>query len=124
MIDDTQTDDSGRFFELLAVAVAGGSSIRDAARSCGCSERQGYRLSGSAEFKQRVAALRSEMTSAAVGELSSAASEAVQTIRGLLADTNEPAVRLNAAKAILNALGPLSELAELRVRLDALERGE
>jgi HEAT repeat protein len=119
-----ETGDNGKFFELLATAVAGGSTVRAAAESCSCSERQGYRISATHEFKSRVSEIRSEMTNAAVGELSAAASEAVATIRELLDSTNESSVRLNAAKAILNTLGPLSELAELRERLDALERGE
>ena len=120
MIDET--GDNGKFMELLAVAVAGGQTVKAAAESCSCSERQGYRISATPEFKSRVSAIRAEMTSQAVGELSAAASEAVTTIRELLASTNEPPVRLNAAKAILNALGPLSELGELRSRLDALEQ--
>lgn len=116
-----ETGENGKFLELLAVAVASGSTIRSAAESCGCSERQGYRVSSSPEFKARVSEIRSEMTNAAVGELSAAASEAVATIRELLSAENEPSVRLNAAKSILNALGPLSELSELRERLAALE---
>ena len=118
---ESETSDSGRFTELLAVAVAAGQTIRAAAESCGCSERQGYRVAASPEFKSRVSEIRSEMTNAAVGELSAAASVAVATIRELLTAENEPSVRLNAAKAILNALGPLSELGELRQRLEALE---
>ena len=120
MIDET--GDNGKFMELLAVAVAGGQTVKAAAESCSCSERQGYRISATPEFKSRVSAIRAEMTSQAVGELSAAASEAVTTIRELLASTNEPSVRLNAAKAILNALGPMSELGELRERLATLEQ--
>ncbi len=120
-MSEPETADNGKFFELLAVAVASGSTVKAAAESCNCSERQGYRISAMPEFKSRVADIRSEMTSQAVGELSAAASEAVATIRELLASTNEPSVRLNAAKAILNALGPLSELGELRERLSVLE---
>ena len=118
-----ETGDNGKFMELLAVAVAGGQTVKAAAESCSCSERQGYRISATPEFKSRVSAIRAEMTSQAVGELSAAASEAVATIRELLASTNEPSVRLNAAKAIMNALGPMSELGELRERLAALESG-
>ena len=120
MIDET--GDNGKFMELLAVAVAGGQTVKAAAESCSCSERQGYRISATPEFKSRVSAIRAEMTSQAVGSLSAAASEAVATIRELLASTNEPSVRLNAAKAILNALGPMSELGELRERLATLEQ--
>jgi HEAT repeat protein len=118
---ESETSDSGRFTELLAVAVAAGQTIRAAAESCGCSERQGYRVAASPEFKSRVSEIRSEMTNAAVGELSAAASVAVATIRELLNAENEPSVRLNAAKAILTQLGPMTELGELRQRLEALE---
>lgn len=120
--DDAEKADSGRFFELMAASVACGLSIRAASESCGCSERQGYRLSGSAEFRQRVASLRTEMTSAAVGELSAAACEAVQTLRQLLGDEFDASVRIQAAKAILGNLRPLAELSELRERIDELER--
>ena len=122
MIAAAETEANGKFFELLATSVACGQTIKAAAESCSCSERQGYRISSTAEFKARVSEIRSEMTNAAVGELSAAASEAVATLRGLLANTNESSTRLNAAKAILNALGPLSELGELRERLAALEQ--
>ena len=123
-MNDTQTEpsDPGRFVELLAAHVAVGKTIVAAAELCGCSERHGYRISSTPEFKTRISELRSEMTNSIVGELSAAASEAVTTIRELLASTHEPSVRLNAAKAILNALGPLSELGELRARIDKLEQ--
>ena len=117
-----ETGDNGKFMELLAVAVAGGQTVKAAAESYSCSERQGYRISATTEFRKRVSEIRAEMTNAAVGELSAAASEAVACIRELLASTNEPSVRLNAAKAILNALGPMSELGELRERLATLEQ--
>ena len=114
--------DSGRFFERLAAHVAAGSTVRAAAEACGCSERQGYRVSATPEFRTRVSELRAEMTSRVVGALSAAAAEAVATIRTMLGSEYDPSVRLNAAKSILNALGPMSELAELRQRIDALER--
>ena len=113
--------DSGSF-EELAAAVAGGATVRAAADELGIPERTAYRQSGSPEFKCRVSAIRSEMTNAAVGSLSAAASEAVACIRELLGSANEPAVRLNAAKAIMNALRPLTEHCELRQRLDSLEQ--
>ena len=123
MTDET-TSDSGRFLESIALAVAGGSTIRAAAELAGCSERQGYRIAATAEFKQRVSELRSEVSSATVGRLTTAASTAADTLLELLSSTNEPSVRLNASKAILAALGPMAELGELRSRLDALERAK
>jgi hypothetical protein len=121
MTENEETADSGRFTELLAMHVASGSTIRAAAESCGCSERHAYRISADPAFRQRVSDLRSEMTNAALGELSAAASQAVATLRELLSGENEPSVRMNAAKAILNALGPLSELSEVLQRLELLE---
>lgn len=116
-----ETTDNGRFLELLAINAASGKSIRDSAQAAGCSERHGYRLAASDEFKRRVSEIRSEMTSQAVGELSATAALAVATVKELLSSDHEPVVRLNAAKAVLNALKPVSELAEIRERLAALE---
>ena len=50
-----------------------------------------------------------------------AASQAVATLQELLKPEHEPSVRLNAAKAILASLGPISEANELRARIDAIE---
>ncbi len=108
--------------EALALAIAAGSTIKDAAGVVGCSERSAYRHSATPKFRQRVAELRCEITCQSVGVLTQAACQASRTLLELLGSTNEPSIRLNASKAILAALGPMSELGELRSRLDALER--
>ena len=113
-----------RFFEPLAAEIAGGSSIRDAAKAVGCSETLAYRTNSMPEFRQRVSEIRSDITTGVVGVLTSSAQNAVETLRQLLSNENEPSVRLQAAKAILAALGPMSELGELRQRLDALEQAD
>lgn len=109
-------------FEALALSVATGSSVKAAAESAGCSARQGYRYSAKPEFRARVSELRAEITSNAVGTLTTGASEAAATLRELLDASQEPSTRLQAAKAILATVGPLSELGELRQRLDAIEQ--
>ena len=113
-----------RFSERLAVEVAGGASIVAAAVSAGCSEGHARRISAQSQFRLRVAELRSEVTAAAVGKLTTAANLAVDVLIEPLAASNEPKDRLNAAKATLNALAPMSELHELRARLDALEHAQ
>ena len=113
--------ESGREFEPLAAAVASGLTVRGAAESLGFSERSAYRFSGSDEFKLRVAELRSEIASQAIGRLTSALLQAVDTLQELLAATNEPKTRLDAAKLILNSVGPLAEHCEFRIRIDKLE---
>ena len=112
---------NGNFLELLAIEVAGGSTLKVAAKTVGCSYSHASHISASdPAFQQRVSQLRSEATQQAVGMLSIAASKAVATLERLL-DSEKPGDRLNAAKAILATLAPLSEFAELRARIDRLE---
>lgn len=122
MTDVAESGKESARFEELAAAVASGSTIRSAAAEIGCSERSAYRLSGSSEFKSRVASLRSEIASVAVGKLTSAAAKAVDTLQELLDSANEPKTRIDASKLILSSLGPLTEHCELRQRLDSLEQ--
>lgn len=117
----TKTATNGRFFELLAVAVASGSSVKSAAESCGCGERQAYRISAMPEFRRRVSEIRSQVLDSTVGKISNATSQAVDKLVSLL---NDPHHSLGAAKAILSNVAPLSELGELRSRIDKLESGK
>ena len=113
-----------KFLEPLAMAVAAGKSIRSACEVAGCSEQTAYNLSCTSEFRSRVSEIRSQIVSQAVGIISDAATQAASTLQELLGPANEPNTRLNASKAILANLGPLSELGELRARLDRIERQE
>jgi hypothetical protein len=116
--------ENSKFFELLAGSVAIGSTVRKAAEMANCSESQAYRICSTVEFKSRVHEIRSEITEAAVGILTNAATEACSTLLALLHEDFEPAIRLNASKAILANLAAVSELGELRARLDALEQSQ
>jgi hypothetical protein len=110
-----------KYFEAVAFHVASGSSIKSAAEAAGCAERTAYNFSHLSEFRQRVNALRGEMTDRAVGELAAGAAEAVATLRQLAREGNEPSVRLQAAAKLLTHYGPMTESNEIRQRLDALE---
>jgi hypothetical protein len=112
---------SDRKLELLACRVAGGSTIKAAAKEIGMSEAAAYAITSSVEFKRRCTEIRSEATYRAVGLLSAGAAQAVATLVELLGVANDPSIRLNASKAILGLVGPLSELGELRSRLDEIE---
>ena len=111
---------SGRF-EALALALATGSSVKSASVQLGIGARTAYRIAASDKMKTRVASIRTEIASGTVGTLTLAASEAASTLRELLDSSNPPAVRLNACKAVLASLSAISELGELRARIDALE---
>lgn len=106
--------------QILAAKVAAGSTVRDAAKAVGWSESRAYRITGTSEFKRRVAELRTEAVAAAVGALSEAATEAVQALRAAL-QAEKPSDQINAAKAILASLATITELGELRARLDDIE---
>ena len=110
-----------KFFELLAVQVAGGSSIKASAENIGCGIQHGYNISATDEFRQRVVELRTEITFESVGLLTTAANKAAATLVSLLDANQEASIRLNASKAILAALAPMTEIGELRARIDALE---
>ena len=110
-----------KFFEPLCASVASGHSIKESASLCGCSIQTAYNLSAQNEFRSRVSAIRSEITAEAVGVITHAATLAARTLVELLGPANEPSVRMNAAKAILLQLKPLTELGELRARIDKIE---
>ena len=110
---------NGKFLEPLALHVAGGKSIADAAAEIGCSLSHGYTLSSSPEFRQRVSEIRSAALDSAVGEITSACVLAVRKLVELL---NDPHSAVQAAKAILVHVAPLTDLGEVRSRLDALEQ--
>jgi transposase-like protein len=105
----------------FALAIASGTSIKEAARSAGVSQSTAYRRLKDPAFLRRVSEIRASFLNEAVGLLSEAANEAVSTLKALLTARAE-SVRLSAARAILE-LGPkLREQAELEERVTALER--
>ena len=115
----------GRFFEPLAVAVAGGCRIADAAEKIGCAESTAYKTTCTPEFRARVAEIRTAAVDQAVGALSELAKTAAVTLSGIMRDTEARDVdRIAAARAVLGSVSQLSELHELRSRVDQLERAQ
>ena len=108
--------------EALALAIAGGQTLRDAAASAGLSERTARRRWDDDAFRRRVAEMRGEMVNRALGQLADGSTEAAATLRSLLADGTPPAVRLGAARALLELGSKLRESVELANRVDELER--
>jgi hypothetical protein len=101
--------------------LAAGGSVGPAAAAAGVSERTAYRRLADPGFRQRLAALRDELISAALGELTNSASDAVATLRRLL-QAGDERVRLAAARAILEQTLRLREAVSVEQRLSALER--
>src|SRR5262245_12875208 len=104
----------------LVLALAGGHTVRDAARLAGVGERTATRRVADGAFRRRVADLRAEMVARAAGQLADGMAEAAATLRSLLQAESEP-VRLAAARAILEIGNRLREAVELEARLQAVE---
>jgi hypothetical protein len=114
--------------ESLAQALAVGDSVAAWAEVNDVPCRTAYRWAAEAGLRARVRGLRQGLVTDAVGRLADAATAAVDTLRGLLAEGQPATVRLGAARAILSALIDVQAHAELADRVTRLEeqgeRGE
>jgi hypothetical protein len=108
--------------DQLLLALACGATVENAARQVGVSARTAYRRLAEPAFRRRLQALRADMVSRTAGTLTAAASEAVRTLLELLKNPTSPAVRLGAARAVLEIGMKLREMADLEERLAALEQ--
>jgi hypothetical protein len=106
--------------QAIVVALAAGRTVQAAARVAGVGETTIYRRLRDTEFRRRVAESRAEFASRALGNLAAAATAAVRTLRQLLKADSE-AVRLSAARSILELGAKLRESVELEQRIAALE---
>ena len=116
---DPQNDHSGD--ETLIVALASGLSVRNAAKRAAVSESTAFRRLRDPAFRQRVDETRGTLFSEALGRLADAASEAVNTLRGLLGKKSPPAVRLAASRAVLDLGVRMRDSIELESRMRAME---
>jgi hypothetical protein len=72
-------------------------------------------------FRRQVQAVRAEMVQRLAGTLTAAGTEAVKTLLDLLKGTTAAAVRLGAARAVLEIGVKFREMADLEERLATLE---
>jgi hypothetical protein len=107
--------------DALLLALACGATVEAASKQCGLSDRTIYRRLRDADFKARLQGVRSDMIGRSAGLLTAAASEAVRTLLSLQKDSAPPAVRLGAARAVLEVGMKLREVVDLQVRIEELE---
>ena len=105
----------------LLAALAGGATVADAAGQASVSERTAWRRLNDAAFRARVDEARRQTVQAAIDALSATGTAAALTLRQLLLKEYPPAVRLGAARSILELTMRLREAHELEQRLAALE---
>jgi DNA-binding NarL/FixJ family response regulator len=104
----------------LIVALACGDSVKEAAEKAGVGERTVYRRLADQDFMAKVHKARNMMISQAVGKLSLNCAKAAETLEELLKSDN-PRIRLQAAKAILDHSIKLSDNWIIELRLSHLE---
>jgi hypothetical protein len=107
--------------EPLILALASGATVQGAARQCQVHERTVYRRLEDPAFQARVQEARGEMVKRSAGMLTAAAGESVRTLLSLQKDSAPPAVRLGAARAVIELGIKVRELADLESRIAALE---
>lgn len=108
--------------EKLAGEIPAGASWAQAAERAGVALRTAKRRAADPAFAARVAELRGNAARLVSKRLDQLALGACDTLAVLLADPDAPAVRLGAAKAILDQMAKAADRAELVQRIEALER--
>ncbi len=107
--------------DTLLLALACGATVEAAAKQCQLSDRTVYRRLKEPAFRTKLQDMRTDMVRRAAGLLTAAASAAVTTLLSLQKESAPPAVRLGAARAILEIGIKVREMVDLETRLAALE---
>jgi hypothetical protein len=98
-------------------------SVRKAAEAAGVQERRLYRWLKEPDFAEAYRTARREATQQAIARLQQASGAAVSILLTLMArDTSPPAIRLAAARTVLEMAVKSVELEDLAARLEALEQ--
>ncbi len=106
--------------DRLAIELAAGKTVQQAAQSVNVSERTVHRRLSDDHFRRLVTSMRGEMVNRATGRLADDATKAAETLAALLSAGSET-VRLGAARSILELGAKLRESTELERRIAELE---
>ena len=106
---------------LAAQALATGATVAEAAQQANTTDRSVYRWLTSPKFRRRIAKLQQAIARQAAGRMADGMSEAAAALRELLKSQDE-AVRLRAARALVELGARLRDSVELESRLVDLEQ--
>jgi hypothetical protein len=122
---DTETGGLSPRQEVVALGVASGLSLAEAARSAKVGVPTAKHWSANLpQFHRRVHELRAEMTSQALGRLAESMASAAETLGHLSRKGKSEMVRLSAARAVLESGHKLRESVEVEERIAALEASQ
>src|SRR5205814_9959977 len=108
----------------LLMALACGGPVEAAGQAAGVRKRTAYRRLEDPSFWQRLQQVRGEMVQRTSGMLTAAAGEGVKALLALVKEGTPPAVRLGAARALLELGMKLRQQADLEQRIAALEAAQ
>jgi hypothetical protein len=108
--------------DVLLLALACGATMDAAAQKAGVSKATVKRRMQDPEFRRQLQEVRSDMVKRAAGTLTAASTEAIKTLLSLQQATIQNAVRLGAARSILEIGIKMREVADMDERLTALEQ--
>ncbi len=106
----------------LSLAVASGMSVARWSKENSVPLRTCYTWSSTPEFKERVAEHRRRMVDRTIGRLTNHAARAVADIARLMKSRDSDAVRLSAARGLLQELLAVSSWSDLDRRLAEVEK--
>jgi uroporphyrinogen-III synthase len=122
MRDAAMADERGRKAEeALLLALACGATVDGAAHQAGLSERTAYRRLADKNFQRRLREMRADMVQRAAGALTATSAEAVRALLELLKSSSPAAVRLRAARAVIELGCKLRDHVDVAERVKALE---
>lgn len=107
--------------DAILLALACGATVENAARAAGVAPRTVHRRLADPNFSGRLQASRADMFQRTAGMLTAASLEAVKTLLELQKGAVPPAVRLGAARTVLEIGLKVREVADLEKRLTVLE---
>ena len=116
MNDDKRTKE-----ETVVLALACGATVEKAAQQAQLGKRTLYRRLTQPAFRRRVQAARAEMLQRTAGTATAATPAALKTLLELLNGGTSAAVRLGAARTVLEVALKLRETTDFEGRLSALE---
>ncbi len=106
----------------LALALAGGSTVKAWANAHEVPDRTAYTWARSTEVRKKVRRIQRRALDRAVGRLSRNAAAAADRIAALARGAESESVQLQAARAVLADLMQVANYADLDDRIAALER--
>jgi hypothetical protein len=108
--------------DVLLAALACGATVEAAALKAGVSRSTVQRRLQNPEFCRRLQLVGTDMVKRTASALTAASVEAIKTLLSLQASTIPHAVRLGAARSIIELGAKLRESADLAERVAALEQ--